>query len=128
MQKLILIRFGLLPDPRVSMALRPHIAGTAFASPVPGAIMTLFTTNSKIDEIERDIREVGVFFILADMETSKLCLPREVLEIIEREFINEPQPSAQATSWTMDELLDIIHQTGIDSLTAEQRNQLESLS
>jgi hypothetical protein len=127
MQKVILIRFGQLPDPRVSIALKRHIVGKAVALPVPGAIMSVFNTNSSMSDIANDVKEVGVFFTLSDWQTSCVCLPTELSVAIEKAFGEQPAPTATPKQWTLDELLDLISQNGIESLTTEQRNQLENL-
>ena len=127
MQRLILIRFGQLPDPRVSMALKSHIVGKAFAAPIPGAIMSVFNTNSHPDDVANSVKEVGVFFTLSEWNKTVTCMPIELLVAIEKVFGDQPSPAATQRQWTLDELLDLISKNGIESLTPDQRNQLESL-
>jgi hypothetical protein len=124
MEKVILIRFGQAPSPAVSMALRPHIVGNAFAGPIPGAIMSVFNTNSNLETVCNDIKRTGAFFIFARYKDINIELPEEVIEAINRVMGTQPAPARR--TYTMDELLDLISKVGIDNLTQDQRDQLES--
>ena len=75
MEKLILVRFGQAPSPAVSMALRPHIVGQAFAGPIPGAIMSVFNTESNLETVCNDIKATGAFFLLARFNDMNIELP-----------------------------------------------------
>ena len=125
MEKVILIRFGQAPSPAVSMALRSHIVGKAFAGPIPGAIMSVFNTNSNLETVRNDIKRTGAFFIFARYNDINIELPEEVIEAINRVMGTQPAPARR--TYTMDELLDLISKVGIDNLTQDQRDQLESL-
>ena len=126
MEKLVLVRFGQAPSPVVSRALAPHIVGQAVAVPVPGAIMSVFNTDSNLDKVCDDIKETGAFFILARFNDINIELPEELIAVIHKAMGN-PTPRETERVYTMDELLDLISKNGIDSLTTDQRRQLESL-
>lgn len=125
MEKLVLVRFGQTPNLAVSMALRPHIVGPAFAGPIPGAIMSVFNTESNLETVCNDIKATGAFFLLARYNDMNIELPEPLIEAINTVMGTQPAPTRRV--YTMDELLDIIREVGIDNLTQDQRDQLESL-
>ena len=128
MEKLVLVRFGQAPSPVVSRALAPHIVGQAVAVPVPGAILSVFNTDSNLDKVCDDIKETGAFFILARFNDINIELPEEIISVIHKAMgTSTPTPRETERVYTMDELLDLISKNGIDSLTDDQRRQLESL-
>lgn len=124
-RQVILVRFGEVPNPRITAVLADHISGKAIALPVPGAIMSIFFTESTIESITRDLKEVGPNFFLFDRDNAGINLPNEVLEVIDRAMGQEAQQPVQQREWTMDEVLDQISRGGMDSLTPEQRAVLE---
>jgi hypothetical protein len=126
MQKLILVRFGTQPSPAVSTALKPHIVGDAFACPIPGAIMSVFNTNSTKEQITADVKETGAYFILMRADEAKVNLPKELMDVIDT-IVGED--SGRATDYrelTIDDVLDLINQNGIESLTPDQRRILDN--
>jgi hypothetical protein len=125
MEKLVLVRFGQAPSPVVSRALAPHIVGQAVAVPVPGAILSVFNTDSNLDRVCDDIKETGAFFILARFNDINIELPEELIQVIHKAMGTSPHETERV--YTMDELLDLISKNGIDSLTQDQRQQLENL-
>lgn len=124
MQKLILVRFGNQPSPVVSMALQPHIIGQAFAGPIPGAIMSVFNTNSTKEKIANDLKETGAFFMLMSAAEAQVNLPEELMEIIGNIVAEEPG-RPQEPELTIDDVLDLINKHGIESLTPTQRRILD---
>ena len=125
MEKLVLVRFGQAPSPVVSRALAPHIVGQAVAVPVPGAILSVFNTDSNLDRVCDDIKETGAFFILARFNDINIELPDEIISVI-HQAMGTSTPRETERVYTMDELLDLISKNGIDSLTQDQRRQLEN--
>jgi len=121
-----LIRFGQTPSPIVSQALAPHIIGKAVAVPIPGAILSIFNTESSVDEVRESVQATGVFFILSDR--AQLALPQPLMDAITKAFPNDGEPAKEDNALTMDEILDLISQNGIESLTPAQKQQLENLS
>ncbi len=124
MKALTLIRFGQSPSPEVSAALAPHIIGKAVALPIPGAILSIFKSNSSIEEVREAIAKTGAMFILSD--NTELVLPQPLMDAIKKVF-PEAEPAAEEKTLTMDEILDLINQNGIESLTPDQKRQLENL-
>ena len=124
-RQVILVRFGETPNPRITAVLANHITGKAIALPVPGAIMSVFFTESTTESITRDLKEVGPNFFLFDRDSAGINLPKEVLEVIDRAMGQEAQQPVQQREWTMDEVLDQISRGGMASLTPEQRAVLE---
>jgi hypothetical protein len=125
MTTLALIRFGQTPNPIVSQALAPHIIGKAVAVPVPGAILSVFNTESSVDDVRESVQATGVFFILSDR--AQLALPQPLMDAIADAFPNDGEPAKDDKPLTMDEILDLISQNGIESLTSAQKQQLENL-
>ena len=125
MEKLVLVRFGQAPSPVVSRALAPHIVGQAVAVPVPGAILSVFNTDSNLDQVCDDIKATGAFFILARFNDINIELPDEIISVIHK-AMGTSTPRETERVYTMDELLDLISKNGIDSLTQDQRRQLEN--
>jgi hypothetical protein len=125
MEKLVLVRFGQAPSPVVSRALAPHIVGQAVAVPVPGAILSVFNTDSNLDQVCDDIKATGAFFILARFNDINIELPDEIISVI-HQAMGTSTPRETERVYTMDELLDLISKNGIDSLTQDQRRQLEN--
>jgi len=124
MKQVILIRFGTVPNPAITLVLAPHMKGQAVATSVPGAIMSLFNTESEVAEIAQDLKELGPFFFIFERGQVEYNLPEEFIAQINQVFGKE-EPQPQRREWTMDEVLDLISQNGIDSLTPEQRAVLE---
>jgi|APGre2960657404_1045060.scaffolds.fasta_scaffold65954_2 hypothetical protein len=126
MQKLILVRFGNQPSPAVSTALKPHIVGGAFACPIPGAIMSVFNTESTKEEVAADVKETGVYFILMRADEADVNLPEELMVVIAQIVGEEPEISTDHRELTIDDILDLINENGIESLTPNQRRILDN--
>ena len=126
MQKLILVRFGNQPSPAVSMALKPHIVGNAFAGPIPGAIMSVFNTESTKEEIAEDIKETGAYFMLMRADEAVINLPEELMAVIAQITSEEPGRATDSRELTIDDILDLINKNGIESLTPDQRRILDN--
>jgi hypothetical protein len=126
MQKLILVRFGNQPSPAVSMALKPHIVGNAFAGPIPGAIMSVFNTESTKEEIAEDIKETGAYFMLMRADEVSINLPEELMAVIAQITSEEPGRATDLRELTIDDILDLINKNGIESLTPDQRRILDN--
>lgn len=123
MKKLILIRIGQVPNPQVTAALIPHMTGRPVAFPIPGAIVSVFDTESSLDEVNESVKSTGAFFFLTEFENSKMHLPEEVMEILGESIGTPPQPETR--EWSIDEVLDLITANGIESLTPSQRQILD---
>ena len=65
MKKLFLVRFGSAPNPAVSQALMPHIVGKAFAAPIPGAILSVFNTQSSEETNLVNRYKVAIDYLLS---------------------------------------------------------------
>lgn len=125
MTQVILIRFGETPNPAITAILAPHMIGKAIATPVPGAIMSVFNTNSDVAQIAQELKELGPNFFIFKREDAKFNLPEEFINKIDEVMGGEEVQKPARREWTVDEILDIITNHGIDSLTPEQRSILE---
>lgn len=124
MTQVILIRFGEVPNPAITAILAPHMIGKAIATPVPGAIMSVFNTNSDVAQIAQELKELGPNFFIFKREDAKFNLPEEFLTKIDQ-VMGSDAPKPARREWTVDEVLDIIADQGMDALTPEQRSVLE---
>lgn len=123
MQKLILIRIGQVPNPAVTAALVPHITGRPIAFSIPGAIVSIFDTESSLEEVSKSVKETGAFFFLVDYNNAAVHLPEEIMEAVSRVVGTRVEP--QTPEQTVDEILDLIGERGIEYLTEEQKRILE---
>lgn len=126
MKKVILIRFGDTPNPAITNALIPHIHGKAMAFPAPGSIISIFETNSELSAIDSSVNQTGALYFLMDFETSVMRLPVEAHAAIDRKFGTDDHVELERGDriYSMNELLDLINENGIDSLTPNQKQQL----
>lgn len=123
MKQIVILRFGDRPNPAVTEALMPHMAGQSIALPVPGAIMSIIQTESSVDQVTEALKQVGVFFFCFERKDSGSQLPPELAAAIET--VLETPRTPVPREWSVDEILDLISQHGIESLTPEQRAILE---
>jgi hypothetical protein len=124
-RQVILVRFGEVPNPAITMVLAKHITGKAIALPVPGAIMSVFFSESTIKSIADDLKQVGPNFFIFDRDNDAMNLPKELIEVIDKAMGEEAQRPIQQREWTIDEVLDIISRQGMEALTPEQKAVLE---
>jgi hypothetical protein len=128
MQKIVIMRFGP-PTPifEINAALKPHFADKlAKAFPMPGGVMSVFNTESSIEEVTASIKETGVpvpFFIFP-FNADACQLPPQAIAAITGEADNGT--SAPTRTPTMDEVLEKISATGIESLTPEEKAVLNA--
>lgn len=121
MKKLFLIRFGNVPNPEVTNVLAKHISGRAFAGPIPGAILSVFNTESDPSTITQQLSKTGALFFLIEAGSLNQNLPEGLMEAINKLTGNsEVTPQPVNPVLTMDDILDLISQNGIESLTASQ--------
>lgn len=134
MQKVVVFRFGPpIPVPPITNALIPHFAsGKPMAISVPGGVMSVFNTNSSIDEIATSIKGVDlpiIFFVFKYSPTS-IVLPAELTEAIAEALGDEapetPTVIPNAPVGTYDQILDKINATGMSSLTAADLAELRA--
>jgi len=123
MKKLFLVRFGSVPNPEVSQALKPHIVGPAFAAPIPGAILSVFNTQSSEEQITQDVKETGATFFLMEESKVNLNLPEALMQAINAVIKTATQVAIP--DLTVDEILDKISRSGVESLTQNEKAILE---
>lgn len=123
MKKLFLVRFGSVPNLEVSQALKPHIVGPAFAAPIPGAILSVFNTQSSEEQITQDVKETGAIFFLMEESKVNLNLPEALMQAINAVIKTATQVAIP--DLTVDEILDKITRSGVESLTQNEKAILE---
>jgi len=124
MIQIILIRFGDAPNPAITEILAPHMIGQAIAMPVPGAIMSVFNTDSDVSQIAQELTELGPNFFIFKREDARFNLPAGVVDGIDR-ILGKPTAAPTRRVWTLDEVLDVIASQGIETLTPDQLAVLE---
>lgn len=77
-----------------------------------------------MDEVRDSIAQTGAMFILS--ESTEMVLPQPLMDAIIKVF-KGAAPVLEDKPLTMDEILDLISQNGIESLTPAQKQQLENL-
>lgn len=129
MKKVILARFGDHPVKEISEALVPHINGKAIAFPAPGVIISVFNTESELSQIADALKPSGAMFLLMEANHARTKFPNEIEKMIEAKFPSDEVVLERGPRiYTMDELLDMVHANGIESLTEDQKKQLDELS
>jgi hypothetical protein len=56
MKTMILFRFGVMPNPSVSEILANHMADKGYVMKVPGAVVSIFHTNSELSQIDQELK------------------------------------------------------------------------
>jgi hypothetical protein len=130
MKKIVIIRFGSsAPMPQVSAALKRHIADpqTAIAMPVPGGVVSIFDTESSESEVAADVKAAGALFFIFPFDRASMNLPAEVMQGIDRLYgTSAPTPiAARPAPLTIDQVLEKIADSGMESLTPEEIAILE---
>lgn len=123
MKQIVILRFGDRPNPVVTEALVPHMTGKSIALPVPGAIMSIISTESTVEQVSASLKETGAFFFCFERGAAGSNLPQELDAAIKHVLKEESKPVPR--EWTIDEVLDIISERGMDALTPEQRAVLD---
>jgi hypothetical protein len=125
MRKIVFMRFGPpIQIPSVSAALRPHIANpeAAFAFPMPGGVLSIFDTESTDEQIAADVKPVGVPFFIFPFNPNALNLPEPILERLGATPTTAPEAE---TELTIDDILQKVHDQGMESLTVVEKAILE---
>ena len=134
-RQLFLVRLGGVPDPRVTQILMPFVhEKKAIAFPIPGAIVSIFYTEHSTEEIATAIStQVPHYFMVS--ENMAFHFPPEVtthittkmreLGMTHHEVI---EPQAAQADLTLDDLLGLVSEKGLENLTPSQRQRLEELS
>lgn len=136
MIKIVLVRFGPpVPIPQISRALQPHFGDAhPMAFPMPGAVVSVFNTESTVEQVTASIKEVTdeVPFFIFEFNPEGCQLPGELVTQIsggspvERRSAQVQRPNQSRPARTMDEVLDKIADFGIESLTEEEKTILNS--
>jgi hypothetical protein len=59
MKTMILFRFGVMPNPSVSQILANHMADKGYVMKVPGAVVSIFHTNSELSQIDQELKRLS---------------------------------------------------------------------
>lgn len=121
MRKIVFMRFGPpIPIPQVSAALRPHIANpeTAYAFPMPGGVLSIFDTESTDEQITADVKPTGAFFFVFPFNGNATALPEPIMERLGATPTTSPEAE---TELTIDDVLQKVHDHGMESLTPVEK-------
>lgn len=125
MRKIVFMRFGPpIPIPQVSAALRPHIANpeTAYAFPMPGGVLSIFDTESTDEQITADVKPTGAFFFVFPFNGNATALPEPIMERLGVTPTTTPEAE---TELTIDDILQKVHDHGMELLTPAEKAILE---
>lgn len=125
MRKIVFMRFGPpLPILQVSAVLGPHIANpkTACAFPMPGGVLSIFDTESTDEQITADVKPTGAFFFVFPFNGNATALPEPIMEKL---GVIATTPAEDTTELTIDDVLQKVHDHGMDSLTPAEKAILE---
>lgn len=124
----MIFRAGVpMPIPEVSAALRPHInSPDAKAFPVPGGVVSIIDTESSIADVSAALDQVGVFFFIVPMDANVVGMPQGLNDALNQRGIVAPSAPQPVRPLTVDEILDKINATGVESLTDAERAILEA--
>ena len=119
------MRFGPpIPIPQVSAALRPHIANpeTAYAFPTPGGVLSVFDTESTDEQIAADVKPTGALFFVFPFNSNAFQLPEPIMERLGAMPTTAPEAEIELT---IDDVLQKVHDHGMESLTPAEKAILE---
>lgn len=124
--KILIMRFGP-PTPVLAIheALKPHFSNDPQARmfPLPGGVMSIFETSSTCEEVAASLKalDMPIPFFVMPLNQSVMNFPGlfEALGEVEQSTVAPSQPL------TVNEILDKISASGIESLTVEERATLE---
>ena len=125
MRKIVFMRFGPpIPIPPISAALRPHIANpeAAYAFPMPGGVLSIFDTESTDEQITADVKPTGAFFFVFPFNGNATALPEPIMEKL---GVIATTPAEDTTELTIDDVLQKVHDHGMESLTPVEKAILE---
>lgn len=77
-KKIVLVHFGFPGAiPQITAVLSPHISdwSTANALTHPGGVISLFKTESDLEQIASDLEQIGVMFLLFEANSDFSNLP-----------------------------------------------------
>ena len=115
-----LIRFDDQPRREVSEVIMKHIAGETEMLTTAGCIITIFASESELQEILLDLGSMKnidrlFFFLFQCMPGENICmrLPQPIHDGIQEHFkLNVDTSLVDENEYTMDDLLDLISKRG----------------
>ena len=123
--RIVIMRFGPpTPIKAINDALLPHFQNDpkAVMLPTPGGVMSVFNTDSTPEEVAASLKEVSsdLPFFVMPLNSECMQIPG-LFEHFGENVPNEPQTS----TLSVDEVLEKISATGLESLTEDERALLE---
>jgi hypothetical protein len=134
--KLVFIRLGMGPDPRVSKVLMEIMSNPEEAKvmPLPGLIISVFESEYMPSDIRerffKDPELTDVPFLVFEAENFDVNFPIRFRESVfglgKPEQVNLRR--VESCDLTLDDLLDLVSSVGVDNLTSAQRQRLNDLT
>lgn len=120
------MRFGPpIPIPEIHEALKPHFQNDPAPKmmPTPGGVMSIFSTDSTPEEVADSLKEVSpdLPFFVMPLDSNRMQIPGLFERLGENVQSEEVRPTL-----TVDQILDKISDSGMESLTEEEKATLEA--
>ena len=133
--KLVFIRLGMGPDPRVSKVLMEIMSnpGEAKVMPLPGMIISVFESEYMPSDIRerffKDPELTDVPFLVFEATNFDVNFPIRFRESVFGIGVKESaEPQVEVCDLTLDDLLDLVSSVGVANLTPAQRERLNDLT
>lgn len=133
--KIVFIRLGMGPDPRVSKVLMEEIISNgaeAKVMPLPGMIISVFESEFMPSDIRerffKDPELTDVPFIVFEATNFDVNFPIRFRQSVFGIGVKEEKPQVEACDLTLDDLLDLVSTVGVNNLTPAQRQRLNDLT
>lgn len=124
MNKIVIMRFGpqrLIKE--INEALRPHFShdANAKAVPVPGGVMSVFNTESTLEDVSKSLKRIdrNLPFFVMPFNENHMQIPG--LTSDESSDVEDDE----VPTLTVDQILEKISANGINSLTENEKSILE---
>jgi hypothetical protein len=133
--KLVFIRLGMGPDPRVSKVLMEIMSNPQEAKvmPLPGVIISVFESEYMPSDIRerffKDPELTDVPFLVFEATNFDVNFPIRFRQSVFGIGVKESEePQVEACDLTLDDLLDLVSSVGVANLTPAQRERLNDLT
>ena len=115
MKTLILVRFAMEPNHHVSEVLKNHIEGKAELIQIPGAVITLFHSESRVSIIDSDLQrcDQGLVYFLFDISNnlSLAQFPRpmkqNIMAFINKHYVAKPKDRLEQLRKELDQMIAV---------------------
>lgn len=140
MRKIVIIRFGVEQPLPKEMPIIEKFADMATATGAPFGsmgVISLIETNAMPNEIATEFKRVAdetgdvlpvIVFELGESATIEMSAIPGLMEWINEFHAKSETPATKGCTLSLDELLDLVQQKGLQNLSTEEVKRLEKLS